>query len=622
MPYTDRIDAGTVSGIRLYLTRHFEHNGKHYYYLSRSGLDQSNFADRATHTEIDNLFNPGEHTIATQEGSHDGSDDERSIIVSGGFGIVLPTINELLSLLDAGNFDDVTLPYPFSKYRTANYENLTNPLAPFHSVFYYGGHYVSLQSQAHFSNTDTIVQFIETATPDDPTTLLFLPPPTSLKTTLSRVTLLRGQTSILNFTFSNPVSGFSLSNITNTEDTISDFETVEANKSYKAILTPDADTDRPTNSFGVDLSGIQYEVAGTGPYGSVPIQIINYIVDTIPITTVPDIIEPVPAWPDILPAPSQTSYQIKPIPSFKRTEMTSGIARQRRVTRNPPTTFTMFWDMSRSEFAVFEAFFIYDLHDGQDWFKMDYATGIGCVEGEFRFTNIQKPYTSEAITSESFRIRTTLELRYKNILSRTDFAAKVNMNPDDLVLPIWPSNLPVPLVRSYKIEPKSAVYRTSLKEGYANHRVTQNDETTIFQMRWHMTNEQFSLFQAFYQYNLNDGQSWFYMDHAEGIGFVGGEFRFFEKSFTYRAQYMSENYFSVDAKIERRGKKLMYRDTYNIITCDDETIKDSVFNVDLARLHTYLHHDDVVILDHEVTILTNSPPVSAVGTLPSIQGEW
>ena len=119
MPYTDRIDAGTVSGIRLYLTRHFEHNGKHYYYLSRSGLNNVTAGDQITGVEVDNLFNPGGHTIATQEGNHDGSEDERSIIVSGGYRIILPTQQELRNLftipLSILNYPDTTA------FRSADY---------------------------------------------------------------------------------------------------------------------------------------------------------------------------------------------------------------------------------------------------------------------------------------------------------------------------------------------------------------------------------------------------------------------------------------------------------------------------------------------------------------------
>ena len=600
MPYTDRIDAGTVSGIRLYLTRHFEHNGKHYYYLSRSGLDQSD-DNRLTITEIDTLFNPGGHTTNTQEGSHDGSDDERSIIVSGGFGIVLPTINELLSLLGAGNSGDVTLPYPFGTYVTANYER---PAPDFESLLHWVCNYIgdstSVGYAVHHINPYAIVQFIETATPDDPTTLLFLPPPTSLKTTLSRVTLLRGQTSILNFTFSNSVSGFSLANIINPEDTISNFEILEAGKSYKAILTPDANTDRPTNSFGVDLSGIQYEVAGTGPYGSVPLQIINYIVNTNPLTIIPEPPpEPIPAWPDSLPGASSNRYELKPRGSFKRTEMTSGISRHRRISRNPPTEIIMSWDMSITEFALFEAFFVYALNEGEKWFTMESSSSKGCIEGHYRFVKMEEPYKAQAITSDRFQVTASLELRYKNLLDRPAVDALSNISPDISHLPIWFDSLPDPLVQSYSIKPQSSIRRTSIESGANQHAATSYDIPTLFTMQWNMTNQQFLQFQSFYQYNLNDGQSWFYMDHAEGIGFVPGEFRFIKSKSPYTARYLSHEHFSVNATLERRSKKLMYRDTYNIIICDDQGITDLVFDDAYSRLHIYLHH-----------------------TLPSIQGQW
>ena len=107
---------------------------------------------------------------------------------------------------------------------------------------------------------------------------------------------MEGQTSIVKFTFNEIVTGFSLSNITNTEDTIDDFEILEAGKSYKVILTPDADTDRPSSYLEVSLSGVTDLQGDSGFYTF--INKVNYIVNTNPLTIIPEPTpEPIPAWP-------------------------------------------------------------------------------------------------------------------------------------------------------------------------------------------------------------------------------------------------------------------------------------------------------------------------------------
>ena len=729
MAYTNRIDFGTISGINLLLTRHFEYDGKHYYYLSRSGLNNITNADKVTGSDIDSLFNPGGHTGVTQEGNHDGTDDERSIYAAL-FTIILPTESELVRLFNSNVFDASNYPTGFFRVAdapVAGSHRVVSPTSPPETAIDSVSSYIilqviesrslslgvhnginlnlilpSIQNGKHYfyldhdgsndvSVTDSLIfqsvrdllnsgnrinvtqEGNHDGTDDErsvvigPYTIIlpteselegltlegtewsegyywaadsrsdisqralhlpdhtavnthvlflsgsrnqmifqvigisnasFFDAPTSLeKITLSRVTLLERQTSTVKFIFNEIVTGFSLSNITNTEDTISDFEILEAGKSYKVILTPDAGTDRPSNYLEVSLSGVTNSQGDSDFYTL--IHRINYIVDTIPITTVPDIIEPTPAWPDSLPGASSNRYELKPRGSFRRTEMTSGISRHRRISRNPPTEINMSWDMSISEFALFEAFFVYDLNEGEKWFTMESSSSKGCIVGEYRFVKMEEPYTAKAVTSESFQVLAVLELRYKDLLDRSDLAALSNISPDIAHLPIWFDSLPSPLVQAYSIKPKSSVRRTSIESGANQHATTSYDIPTVFTMQWNMTNQQFLQFQSFYQYNLNDGQSWFYMDHAEGIGFVPGEFRFIKTKSPYTAVYLSHDHFTVKATVERRGKKLMYRDTYNIIICDDQDITDLVFDDAYSRLHIYLHH-----------------------TLPSIQGQW
>ncbi|MFM0326080.1 hypothetical protein [Caballeronia glebae] len=81
------------------------------------------------------------------------------------------------------------------------------------------------------------------------------------------------------------------------------------------------------------------------------------------------------AWPDRLPSPSETGYSYQAQAPFIRTNMDSGLARQRRRFVRIPTTVSVAWTLSQEELALFEAFVHYDLIDGAAWFSALIANG-------------------------------------------------------------------------------------------------------------------------------------------------------------------------------------------------------------------------------------------------------
>ena len=85
--------------INLNLTNRHKRDGKVYYFLNHN-LGAS--LDRVSHDALDDLLNGGEDTINTQPGGHDGSDDERSVII-GDYALVLPTGTEIQDSIIAGN---------------------------------------------------------------------------------------------------------------------------------------------------------------------------------------------------------------------------------------------------------------------------------------------------------------------------------------------------------------------------------------------------------------------------------------------------------------------------------------------------------------------------------------
>ena len=100
---TDTLALGTDtdSGLNLNLLFPVTTNGKTYYYLDNSGDDSADIGDsNVTHIALNNLLNSDNNTKDTQDGEHNGQDDERAAIV-GDYVLILPTHAELVALRDS-----------------------------------------------------------------------------------------------------------------------------------------------------------------------------------------------------------------------------------------------------------------------------------------------------------------------------------------------------------------------------------------------------------------------------------------------------------------------------------------------------------------------------------------
>ena len=95
-PAMDTLDFDEHEGINLNLAHRHQRNGKVYYYLDRDDDSIPPHNDQVSHTLLDNLLNNGDHTENTQLTGHDGSDDERSVIIDD-YALVLPTVTEILA---------------------------------------------------------------------------------------------------------------------------------------------------------------------------------------------------------------------------------------------------------------------------------------------------------------------------------------------------------------------------------------------------------------------------------------------------------------------------------------------------------------------------------------------
>ena len=81
------------------------------------------------------------------------------------------------------------------------------------------------------------------------------------------------------------------------------------------------------------------------------------------------------AWPDLLPNPLASGYSYQAQAPFIRTNMDSGLARQRRRFTRIPSTVSVSWIFTQEQLALFEGFVHYDISDGSDWFAAKIANG-------------------------------------------------------------------------------------------------------------------------------------------------------------------------------------------------------------------------------------------------------
>ena len=84
-------------GVNLNLLFPVTVDGKTYFYLDQNGNGVADTGDGVTHNALDNLLNGSGDTEATQDGVHNGQDDERAVIV-GDTVLILPTLAELTRL--------------------------------------------------------------------------------------------------------------------------------------------------------------------------------------------------------------------------------------------------------------------------------------------------------------------------------------------------------------------------------------------------------------------------------------------------------------------------------------------------------------------------------------------
>lgn len=85
-------------------------------------------------------------------------------------------------------------------------------------------------------------------------------------------------------------------------------------------------------------------------------------------------------------------YGYQPVSPFARTNMDSGLARQRRRFVSVPTTVTAKLRLSTAQLGTFESFFWNTLNGGASWFVVPLINGMGKNAVRARIT--EAPSTS------------------------------------------------------------------------------------------------------------------------------------------------------------------------------------------------------------------------------------
>lgn len=114
-------------------------------------------------------------------------------------------------------------------------------------------------------------------------------------------------------------------------------------------------------------------------------------------------------WPNTLPAPLRSGFQLARQSGVERTDMESGPARQRRVTRSKLHEVPASWLFTDAQMAAFRSFFDNDISGGADWFTATWRLWDGAATRELRF--ISGEFSVDAAGNGLWRVSAKLDWR-------------------------------------------------------------------------------------------------------------------------------------------------------------------------------------------------------------------
>ena len=93
-------------------------------------------------------------------------------------------------------------------------------------------------------------------------------------------------------------------------------------------------------------------------------------------------------YPDSLPRGLHNGRSYQTVSPLKRSELSSGRARQRRNFTSVPTMASISWIFNSAQAQAFEAWWRDQLIDGSQWFECPLETPLGYQDYTARFTDI------------------------------------------------------------------------------------------------------------------------------------------------------------------------------------------------------------------------------------------
>ncbi len=137
-------------------------------------------------------------------------------------------------------------------------------------------------------------------------------------------------------------------------------------------------------------------------------------------------------WPTTLPLPTVQGYSVQPGDTILRTDMESGLARQRRKFTNVPTKVSVRWIMRRDQYAVFEGWYRWSAKEGASWFSITLLGGLGLQEQDARFT---RQFSARLLAGGTlWEVTSELEIRERPVLTEDAMAIVLTNSVQDLFL--------------------------------------------------------------------------------------------------------------------------------------------------------------------------------------------
>ncbi|KAE8545340.1 hypothetical protein [Marinobacter nauticus] len=120
-------------------------------------------------------------------------------------------------------------------------------------------------------------------------------------------------------------------------------------------------------------------------------------------------------FPKMLPTPHRSGYGLKSGPTFARTEMASGRAKQRPLNKVVPTVVPVTFLLTQEQAQIFEGWFNYEIAYGTAWFNCKLDSPMGLRPYECRFAEMYEG--PERLGVRHWRYKAQFEIVERPVIS-------------------------------------------------------------------------------------------------------------------------------------------------------------------------------------------------------------